>query len=245
MRDPDGRIDSTTRVLWLQTQSLYADLRVPAGLDCRPEVRGFEDLDHAELVALAGLNGFAGTLDFDGAICRWHRELDYRPPGGPADEARAALDGDTLIETGLHADYVEDWHRQTPAGAPLIAFRRRERPAGILVFAGEHVIEIVDRASPLPGDTDLRQLVAEDLARGDRTSAERRLGMRISYGRRSGDGDARWLIELSTFPWLVGRPLFTRAIWDTVGGLVFEDSDVGWSLISASLDRPALLDWFG
>ena len=238
MRYPDGRIDSDTQVYWLQTEHLYADLRVPASLEPGAFEGGFDALGDDALVGLAALNGFAGTLDYDGSICRWHRELDYRPPGGPPDEAHATIDGDTLVETGLHADYAEDWHRQTGRDAPLVAFRSA---GGILVIAGEHFIEILDRPVALPAGADLADLVAGDLAAGDRTAAIERLGMRISYGMlRAGGG----VIRLSTFPWLCGRALYAAATWRGRETLVL-DGGREWSLVSSTVDTDTIAAWFG
>lgn len=205
----DGRTDTTTQVLWLQTASLFADLRVPADRPSSACRSGFGDYTDAELARLAAMYGFAGVLDVEGASCRWHHALDFHPPGGPADEARYALDGDILIETGIDAAYEEIWERQTPVDAPLAAFRLAEDSlhpgrGGIFVLAGDYFLTIEGRPNALPEAASLADLIERDLAEGARERAVGRLGMRIAFGRAGQD----WPILLSTYPWLEGTPLF-------------------------------------
>lgn len=206
---PDGSRDETTRVYWLQTAHRFADIRVPA--DRPPAQPGFAGSNDTELAVLARMGGFAGTLEVEGSICRWHRTIDYAPPGGPPDEADCTFEGERLIETGIHAAYREDWCHETPPGAPLAAFTLEKDAAlpdraGMLVLAGDHFIAIEDRPAPLPAAPSVATLVEADLAAGDRAAAIGRLGMRIAYGRVEG-----WRVALSTFPWLEGGGLFAGA----------------------------------
>ncbi|HVJ52703.1 MAG TPA: hypothetical protein VM689_09590 [Aliidongia sp.] len=202
---PDGRRDTDTRVLWLQTRGLFADIRIPADRPSRA-ASSFGDYTDAELVELAKMYGFAGSFETEGGFCRWRRRLDYHPPGGPPDEANFTLDGDLLIELGIHADYREDWRRDTEAAAPVASFTLAEEggPAGMLVIAGDHFILIEDRLEALPQAPSLAALVSSDLESGNRAAAEGRLAMKIAYGRIA-EG---WKIALSTFPWLEGTGLF-------------------------------------
>ena len=197
------------------------------------------------MIDLARLYGFAGTLDFDGTICRWRRELDYHPPGVRLTRRGHGSIGTLLIETGIHAEYIEDWHRQTEADAALLAFRATDGVAGILVVAGDFFIEVRERPAPLPANTKLSELVIDDLARHDHKAAAAKLGLRISYGRRPRLARMPWRIELSTFPWLAGTPLFAEAVWDAGGRrLTMDGGSRIWSLEESSIDPAALARWF-
>jgi hypothetical protein len=207
--------DTTTRVLWLQTASLFADIRIPADRLDLSSAAGFAAVSDDGLIALAAMAGFAGVLEVEGDICRWRRELDFQPPGGPPDEGRFRLEGDLLIETGIHADYEEVWRRETPAAPGLAAFRlvagaEPADPAGILTLAGDYFLMIRARRNSLPPAPALADLVRSDLASGDRQGAISKLAMPIAFGRVS----AGMVVTLSTEPWREGAPLFagcTRA----------------------------------
>lgn len=203
---PDGSTDTTTEVLWLQTRSMFGDIRVPAARP-KPMGDGFAACSDADLVALAAMQGFGGVLEVEADICRWHRHFDYQPPGGPPDEAGYKIEGDLLIETGLHADYREDWVRETPADALLAAFTLGDN--AMLVVGGDHFIEIRNRNVVLPDAESLADLVKQDLASGARDRAEARMDLRIAYGRVAPIGGVSWQITRSTFPWLEGKSLFT------------------------------------
>jgi hypothetical protein len=85
--DTDGSRDTTTQVLWLQGVSAFVDLRGPGA-------------------------GFAGRLSQRDDIFEWTRTIDLQP-AGPPDAGRMSWEGDTLVEVGVHADYIEHWQRET------------------------------------------------------------------------------------------------------------------------------------
>jgi hypothetical protein len=146
-------------------------------------------------------------LEVEADICRWRRRFDYQPPGGPPDEAGYTIEGDLLIETGLRADYREDWVRETPADALLAAFTLGDNT--MLVVVGDHFIEIRDRQAALPEAPSLADLVKQDLALGARDQAEARMDLRIAYGRVAPIDGVPWRITRSTLPWLEGKSLFS------------------------------------
>jgi hypothetical protein len=243
---PDGRRDISTRVFWLQTRGLFADIRIRADRPRRVEASGFADYDDAELIKLAAMNGFAGAFEVDGGFCRWRRRLDFHPPGGPPDEANCVLDGDLLIETGTGGDYQENWRHATPPGAAVTSFELAEDAAqpgraGMLVLAGDHFIQIVDRPEPLPEGASLATLVRADLEAGARDRAIGRLAMKIAYGRI----ERGWEVALSTFPWLESTPLFAGrdCRFDAGAGMVEVAGGTGrqlWRLVDTTLPKTDL-----
>ena len=132
-----GREDKSTEVIWIQTPTLYADIRVPALADSTPA---------------AGQEGFAGWLDVADQVCNWHRPVDLNPRPEGGDQGAMYLDGDVMVEVGLLANYMEEYHRVDPAercfaasrGAFTIADSKvrfaPDGPVEILVAAGPHVI---------------------------------------------------------------------------------------------------------
>ncbi len=88
----DGEVERRTRIIWIQTPLLFADIRSPAPSDSAREAEGF-----------------AGHLEIRGQIFSWQRPIDLHPPRDPGDEGAMFRDGDDMIEVGIHANYVEDW----------------------------------------------------------------------------------------------------------------------------------------
>lgn len=85
--EADGSRDTGTDVLWLQGTAAYVDSR-----------------------------GFAGVLTQRGDVFEWRRDIDLQPPGEFPDAGHVRWEGDTLIEQGVHVDYVEHWSRD---GGPV------------------------------------------------------------------------------------------------------------------------------
>ncbi len=119
--EADGSRIAGGDVRWLQGDSVYIDSR-----------------------------GFGGTLGQRGDVFEWQRMVDLEPPGPFPDEGAMHWDGGTLVETGVHADYVEHWVRDdgpriAALGADVAVGRRGRRPADagrygvrLAVFDGGH-----------------------------------------------------------------------------------------------------------
>ncbi len=132
-----GRDDKMTEVIWIQTPTLYADIRVAAPDDPSPEARD---------------EGFAGWLDVADQVCTWHRPVDLHPRPEGGDQGAMYLDNDVMIEVGLLANYMEEYQRIDPATRCFAASRGTfttsdgkvrfapDGPVEILVSAGPHVI---------------------------------------------------------------------------------------------------------
>ena len=88
----DGSHDTGTGVAWLQGITAYVDTR-----------------------------GFAGRLSQHGDVFEWQRQIDVEPPGHFPDAGRMRWEAGTLIEVGVHQDYVEHWVRQDGPATPCWA----------------------------------------------------------------------------------------------------------------------------
>lgn len=90
--DADGSRDTAPGVFWLQGLSAYVDSR-----------------------------GFAGRLGQRADVFEWNRLIDVEPPGEFPDAGRMHWEADTLVEVGVHSDYVEHWVRDDAPVAPCWA----------------------------------------------------------------------------------------------------------------------------
>ncbi|MCW2511534.1 MAG: hypothetical protein JWR11_576 [Mycobacterium sp.] len=108
--DADGTHDARTGVRWLQGSTAYVDSR-----------------------------GFAGRLHQSGDVFEWHRDVELEPPGEFPDAGSMQWDGDVLVETGVHANYVEHWVRDEgttdPCGAAFL--RAPDGTDGLLLRVGD------------------------------------------------------------------------------------------------------------
>lgn len=182
--------DTATTVFWLQGPSWHADIRIPAG---RPDFSGVDSLaacSPAQRAWLATQQGFAGITrvrrDLAGEVCSWQRLIDFQPPQAAPDEGWMRFEPDRLVETGVHAPYLEHWHRLPDTDRRMAVLRAGggdpAQPAEMLFLAGDHVMHL--RGS------------------GPAPAGAVRLDLAISFGRRQADG---YVILHSTMPWLEGR----------------------------------------
>jgi hypothetical protein len=74
--------------------------------------------------------GFGGRLHQTGNVFEWHRMVDLEPPGPFPDAGEMHWKGETLVETGVHADYVEHWVRDDAPSEPRWALTLRSEDDG-------------------------------------------------------------------------------------------------------------------
>lgn len=194
---PDGSGDTASLVLWLQTGTLYADIRLPPHRPDFTGVGGFADLTFAQTTYLAAQEGFAGALHARGRRAHWRRRIDFAPLAGPPDEGRLVRSRRMLVETGVHADYVEHWWQEDPAGAADTGVLH-DTARCIAVRSGRHLLIAVDRrpAPPRPGG------LADAVAAASPGGLAALLDCEVSLAAREPDG---WRITHSTLPWREGR----------------------------------------
>jgi hypothetical protein len=108
--DADGTHDTGGGVSWLQGITAYVDSR-----------------------------GFAGHLHQSGNVFQWHRDIDLEPPGPFPDTGTMHWDGEVLVETGVHADYVEHWVRDRVSTMPVgaVVLRAPDGGEGLMLRVGD------------------------------------------------------------------------------------------------------------
>jgi len=132
-----GEPHEPATVVWVQSSSDYADLRVP--------VDGVGDPPKS----------FAGRVRWDGRCLRWSREVDLDDRPGAEVVGRVWFEDGLLLEAGTFQRrdgpraYVQVWERQPGSDGTRLALRR-EDGRGRLVRAGDHALTIVDQR-PLGG----------------------------------------------------------------------------------------------
>jgi hypothetical protein len=89
----DGTRDAGSGVQWLQGITAYVDSR-----------------------------GFGGWLHQRADVFEWSRFAELHASENP-DAGRMRWDGDTLIEVGVHDDYIEHWRRDCPVTGACWALR--------------------------------------------------------------------------------------------------------------------------
>jgi len=247
LRTPHAPDDRSSDVTWVQGPSRYVDLRLPAGdppVTAAPPA-GLDDVAPADLLRLAGRQGFAGTCRLAGGVASWQRRIDLQPPAPSPDEGRLTLlprpagelpgTSDLLVETGVHASYVEHWWRDGPAGTLPAACASGHDEQGrtvIVVRAGRFVGLARDRDVALPAD--VRDLAEAVRGAADVGAARRLVDCELSWGRADPSG---WRLQASSLPWRVGVTLRPR--W--TGGRL--ELSAGTS--SAPTDRWTLTDVTG
>ncbi|MGC4012777.1 MAG: hypothetical protein QM805_29735 [Pseudomonas sp.] len=183
-----GTHDTSTRVYWLQTERLFADLRIPLPAPHSPE-------------ELANQAGFAGITEVVGQRCQWHRAIDFQPPNGGLDIGRMHFESsEKVLEDGLDGSYHEVWERLPESigrnrGTWLSAADGRQ---GCLLLAGDCFLFAAGRREPLPMADSLTALLANDIPE--------LLDFELSFGRHQ-SGATPWQIELSTLPARIGAAL--------------------------------------
>lgn len=215
----NGQRDTTTQVIYLQTSSHFADIRIPGDRPDLSTKTTLAELPESEKIALSKQQGFAGITAVSDSICQWHRYIDYQPPTPLRDIGLLEWQNDILIETGIDVVYREEWQRiddgqgkftaiVIPADAEATAASAGWRAC--LITVGDHFIYAHSRAVPLPPAHALTDLIAGQ----DSMLQTAYLNCELSYGLcRS--GQVPWQIQLSTLPWRE-----KRSLWDTADATI-------------------------
>lgn len=209
IRFADGTVDDRSDVIWLQTRSAMADLRLDGD---RPDLTtrtGLGECDRAELVSLAGSDSSSGVTRVDAsstpAVATWHTGddgVDYQPVSAFPEPGWLTWrdDGRVMIEVAPSGAYDEEWLRlpgsDGPSGHVVVDGAVRE---GWYVV-GDHAMYVRDRAVEAPDERRIDEVVAAlDVADpAQRAMVEALVDCEFSYARRVG---RRWVVQLSTLPW--------------------------------------------
>lgn len=147
-----GFEDHTTRVDWMQSGEIYADVRVPLERPNIASKAALSELSADELLLLARAEGFAGSVSLEGKKCTWHRDINWH--GQPEGNDIGAISFDAegrMIEAGVEADYTELWETAGTNQTDAMTFGD-DAITGYLVTVGEaFVLGIGQRGAPATG----------------------------------------------------------------------------------------------
>lgn len=205
-------------VHYLQTPSIFADVRFPRDRSDMSHAKSFDDLSDAELAQLARQRGFAGRTTVAGLISTWHHELDFQPADTSADIGRIERNGaDGMFEHALDSSYTESW-KSTSAGSSaflVVRIERNGRLQSTLIVAGDDFMYVRNRTRDLPTAPSLDSLFVTTQA--TRAEIIESLDCEFSVGRVRG-GAIPWEIQHSTLPWREKQRL------DFVDGVMVSES---------------------
>lgn len=206
IRRNGGPADRSVVVRYVQTPTVFGDLRIP---ESRPELAGatsLADLSDEQLAALADQNGFAGVLSMSGSTATWQHEIDFQITEKSPDTGRIEPAGEgNMLEHAPDGSYVERWTTVPRVAGPdagtfAVRVVRDDKTTQLLAVAGQRFLYARARARALPVGKSLKDLIKNPNA--ERSFVLAWLDCEISYGNTHG-----WWIEYSTLPWLQGKRL--------------------------------------
>jgi hypothetical protein len=171
--------------------------------------------------------GFAGWVELDQDVCRWHREIDFHPYNGIVDQARLRIERNQLYEDALDdvdgvPSYKEVFTLTRPglelcAGFDLInlegsIFGTDRQSKAIMVLIDDAFLFARDRNVPLAKAPSLAAALKGATPEG----AKNALDCEISFGSLL-PGKMAWQIKRSTRPEREGQRLFeppSKVTWD-------------------------------
>ena len=210
----DGRFDDTSMVMWLQTQSLMADVRIAADRPDLARRAGLGECTAEELHALALTDASSGhttcspvTLGDDGlrtATAEWHTRgygVNFQPVTAFPEPGLMTWseDGTVMTERAPSGAYVEEWHLVAGSREPLGVTRV---DGNVIYRAGDTAVFVRDRSVAVPRPARLPELLDEYTH--DRPTMEALLDCEFSVAQCDGE---EWRITASTLPWREGEVL--------------------------------------
>lgn len=209
-----GFEDTTTRVNWLQADTLFADLRIPLE---RPDITGLTclaEMAPAGVRLLMTAEGFAGQITVAENRCTWHRNINLHGVPAQSDIGLMSFDkAGGLIEDGVLAKYRELW-KSVPQ-APLRAARIScDGMTGVLI-ENEDVFLLA--IGPKPSGTTESLIAALENGTAEAADLEQHFTSAYVLGRWDG---ARGIANLSTNPFDEGQMAVERGdafVWYSFG----------------------------
>lgn len=218
IENADGSTDTTSTVLWLQLDSVMADVRLAADLSALTARGSLDRCSIDELLLLSQSESSTGhttctpiSVDADGTRCataEWHT----RQPGDVAFQPVTAYPepgllewneaGDVMIERAPSGAYVEVWHRVSALDADSSYLKQFD---GRTIYrVGDIAVAVRDRPQPVPRTERLETLMRE--AGDDASALAALVDCEFSIAQRD-TVDAPFAITASTLPWLEGELL--------------------------------------
>ena len=210
----DGTRDDTTTVVWLQTESLMADVRIPADRPIAADRAGLSDCTVDELRVLASADASTGFTECGpvvvgpdgtrGGTATWHTRghgIAFQPVSAFPEPGLMSWNADAtvMMERAPSGAYVEEW-RLAPGSRELLSVTHVDD--AMIYRAGTVVVLVRDRLVAIPRPARLADLL--DDCEDDRPMMEALLDCEFSVADLIDD---TWVITASTLPWREGTVL--------------------------------------
>ena len=210
----DGTRDDTTTVVWLQTESLMVDVRIPGARRVHSDRAALAQCSIDELRAIASSDASSGftecgppVVDANGlrsATASWHTRghgVNFQPVSAFPEPGLMTWNGDAtvMMERAPSGAYVEEWRLVPGSRDPLTV----THIADVTTYrAGAVAVLVRDRSVAIPRPARLHELLDEYAA--DRSMMEALLDCEFSVAELNGK---HWAIAVSTLPWREGQVL--------------------------------------
>lgn len=207
----DGTLDDTTSVVWLQTESQMADVRISAETFEISNRTGLHDCTMGELRAIASNDASSGFTECgdpivgdDGvraATASWNTRghgVNFQPVSAFPEPGLMKWNDDAtvMIERAPSGAYVEEW-RLVPGSRDVLSVTHDSLAS--TYRAGNVAVFVRDRPIPIPRPARLLDLFDEYAT--DRPVIEALLDCEFSVAELC---DGKWTIMMSTLPWRQG-----------------------------------------
>jgi hypothetical protein len=210
----DGSRDDSTTVVWLQTSSLMADVRIAREGPDLSGRSGLRECSVDELRVLASADASSGFTEcgpvevcVDGlssATASWHTRghgVNFQPVSAFPEPGLMSWnkDASVMTERAPSGAYVEEW-RLVPGSRDPLSVKRGD---GKTTYrAGPVAVLVRDRSVAIPRPARLPELLDEYAT--DRSMMEALLDCEFSVAELTDDV---WVITASTLPWREGQVL--------------------------------------
>jgi hypothetical protein len=206
-----GTRDTTTRVIWVQTASGMADMRIGADRPAMRHRARLADCSATELLALAQQDCSCATTILDESTTPYPTATWPRGTYGFANQPVQTFpepgwfawreDGDCMMEWAPSGAYEEDWRLQPHSlGFAIHLVRVEPAPTTCLYIAGDYAIMARDRSGEVEEKKPLPQLVAARLQIA--APAVTLLDGEFFFAQRQ--SEQNYEIQLSSLPWSEG-----------------------------------------
>lgn len=220
-----GFEDHTTRVHWMQSGALFADVRIPFD---RPDLRGVSSLAELSLPSLRPLlnaEGFAGQITVENSQCTWHRAINWHGVPGQPDIGLMSFDeSGGLIEEGVLSELTELWLPVPQSDLRGVKVRAGDM-TGVLVETDEVFLLGI---GPTPSDNTEELVKACDA--GTRPEAELHALFESEYVLGTWDGPFG-VAQLSTNPLHEGEVALERKAGIIWHALAFDGRETARPLV--------------
>ena len=210
----DGTRDDTTTVVWLQTESLMVDVRIPAARAVQSDRAALNQCSTDELLAIASSDASSGftkcgppVVGADGlrsATASWHTRghgVNFQPVSAFPEPGLMTWNDDAtvMMEQAPSGAYVEEWRLVPGSRDPLTVTHVADAAT---YRAGPVAVLVRDRIIAIPRPARLHELLDEYAA--DRSMMEALLDCEFSVAEVKGK---HWIVAASTLPWREGQGL--------------------------------------